>query len=219
MSGTGFQPVQNFGQAVSLSHGLVEAAASGCYTEQLQANRFTFGGSRGEFLASENPQDSFRVIDRRLFTEDGELRKGALDEERAEQEAARKSPAPATPVPQTGTGEAKPAAAPAEAPRPSPQFQMLVDLLARNAALFLGGYADPATGQPVVDLEGAREMIDMMEVLREKTRGNLAAQEERLLTDVLGSLKMSYLEISKAAAQAMRQDAATQPVSKSRHKS
>lgn len=96
---------------------------------------------------------------------------------------------------------------------------MLVDLLARNAALFLGGYADPATGQAVVDLEGAREVIDMMEVLREKTRGNLAAQEERLLTDVLGSLKMSYLEISKAAAQAMRQDAATQPVSKSRHKS
>jgi hypothetical protein len=170
-------------------------------------------------LASENPQESFRVIDRRLFTEDGELRKGVLDEERAEQEAARKSPAPAPTVPQRAPGVTKPAAAPPEAPQPSPQFQMLLDLLARNAALFLGGYADPATGQAVVDLEGAREVIDMMEVLREKTRGNLAAHEERILTEVLGSLKMSYLEISKAAAQAMRQDAAAQPAPRSRRKS
>jgi hypothetical protein len=45
----------------------------------------------------------------------------------------------------------------------------------------------------------------MLDALREKTRGNLTAEEERLLTDVLGSLKLSYVEVSQAASKAMKQ--------------
>ena len=66
--------------------------------------------------------------------------------------------------------------------------------------MLLGGYADPRTGQPVLDLEGAREMIDMLDVLQDKTRGNLAPEEETLLLDVLGNLKLAYMEMVKAAA-------------------
>jgi hypothetical protein len=66
--------------------------------------------------------------------------------------------------------------------------------------MLLGGYADPRTGQPVLDLEGAREMIDMLDVLREKTRGNLAPEEDTLLLDVLGNLKLAFMEVAKAAA-------------------
>ena len=66
--------------------------------------------------------------------------------------------------------------------------------------MLLGGYADPRTGQPVLDLEGAREMIDMLDVLREKTRGNLATEEDTLLLDVLGNLKLAFMEMAKAAA-------------------
>ena len=80
---------------------------------------------------------------------------------------------------------------------------MLVDFLTRNAAAMMGGMADPQTGQAYVDLEGAREVIDMIDTLKEKTRGNLAKQDEELIMEVAGSLKLSYMEISKAAAQAM----------------
>ncbi len=50
---------------------------------------------------------------------------------------------------------------------------MLINFVAQNAAMLLGAYPDPRTGQGMVDLEGAREMIDMLDALREATRGNL----------------------------------------------
>jgi hypothetical protein len=79
---------------------------------------------------------------------------------------------------------------------------MLIDLVARNAVALMGGMTDPRTGRPMVDLEGAREVIDVLDALREKTRGNLVPEEDQLLLDVIGSLKMNYLEMSRAAAAA-----------------
>jgi hypothetical protein len=84
---------------------------------------------------------------------------------------------------------------------------MLVNFLGQNAAAMLGGMADPRTGQPFVDLEGAREVIDMLDVLRDATRGNLAKADQDLLVDITGSLKLSFMEISKAAADAMAKKA------------
>ena len=158
-------------------------------------------------MANEKHDESFRVVDRRLFNAEGELRQEAVDEERREEQrqAGQKASAPASPAAPATQNAAKAPAA--EAVPPSRSFQMLVDLLARNAALFLGGYTDPSTGRAILDLEGAREVIDMIEVLREKTRGNLAAEDDRFLVEVLGSLKLSFLEVSKAAAQAMREGA------------
>ena len=72
----------------------------------------------------------------------------------------------------------------------------------------LGGMADPRTGQPYVDIEGAREMIDMLDALREKTRGNLAKVDDELLLEVIGSLKLTFVEMSKAAAAAMAKQTA-----------
>ena len=151
-------------------------------------------------MADEKHEESFRVIDRRPFTAEGELRKEALDEERRKGEIAATLPGPAAAAPADA-----PATLAADAPKPSRSFQLLVDFLARNAAVLLGGYADPSTGQPVVDPEGARELIDMLDALREKTRGNLAPEDDRILLEVLGSLKLSFLEISKAAAKAMHE--------------
>jgi len=158
-------------------------------------------------LANDKHDDSFRVVDRRLFNAEGELRPEAVDEARREEQrqANQKAAAPASPPAPVNQNAAKAPAA--EAMPPSRSFQMLVDLLARNAALFLGGYTDPSTGRAILDLEGAREVIDMLEVLREKTRGNLAAEDDRFLVEVLSSLKLSFLEVSKAAAQAMREGA------------
>lgn len=161
-------------------------------------------------MAEPKNEESFRVVDRRLFTSEGELRPEIAEQQTREQSKpqpvsppqAGKSEKPAPPAPgsqQTATHE--------NSIKPDKNFQLLIDLLARNAAALLGGIPDPATGQAYLDLEGAREMIDMLDVLREKTRGNLAAEEESLLSEVLGSLKLSYMEISKAAAKKMREGA------------
>ena len=164
-------------------------------------------------MADPKQDEGFKVVDRRLFTEEGELRKDAVEQERRDEEAAsaRKASAPAAAKPAPAPpGSAVPApsadtasADAADSIAPSRSFQMLVDFLTRNAAAMLGGMADPRTGQPFLDLEGAREMIDMLDVLREKTRGNVAKTDEDLLIEVVGSLKLTFMEVSKAAAEAM----------------
>jgi hypothetical protein len=87
-----------------------------------------------------------------------------------------------------------------------PAFENLIRSLGQNAAMLLGGYADPRTGQPMLDLEGAREMIDMLDALREKTMGNLAPEEDTLVIDILGNLKLAFMEMTKAATAAAMQE-------------
>lgn len=163
-------------------------------------------------MAEQKPDEGFKVVDRRLFTEQGELRPDAAAQEWHEEEPKSKASKPAG-------GEARGAKQSAGAASPAPEepaaeerppsrgFQMLVDFLTRNIAAMLGGMADPRTGQAFVDLEGARELIDMMDALRETTRGNLAKSDEDLLLEVIGSLKLTYMEVSKAAAEAMAKKA------------
>ncbi len=161
--------------------------------------------------------ESFKVVDRRLFTPEGEFRKDVAEQQDREQESASSVSAAqaarnAVPAkdPIGGGIAAKPAArdaAPntqptASAAKRSPAFENLVRSLGQNAAMLLGGYADPRTGQPMLDLEGAREMIDMLDALREKTMGNLAPEEDTLVLDILGNLKLAFMEMTKAAAAA-----------------
>ena len=151
--------------------------------------------------------DGFRVIDRRPFTSEGELRRDVveLEERQARQEETAK-PA-ATPAAQ---GNAKEQPTPAEdTPTCLPAFENLVRMLGSNAAMVLGAYADPRTGQPVIDPDAAREFIDMLDALREKTHGNLAPEEDSLLIDLMGKLKMTYLEINQAVAAQVKQQAKT----------
>lgn len=143
-------------------------------------------------MADHNSEENFRVIDRRPFTSEGELRKEALEEEA--REAMKEAAQPAA------TPEAPKEPASAEAPKRSAAFENLIRMIGSNAAMVLGAYADPRTGQPVIDPEAARELIDMLDALHEKTRGNLAAEEDQLLLDLLGKLKMTYLEINQALA-------------------
>jgi len=157
-------------------------------------------------VPQEKNDTSFRVIDRRMFTEEGELRPEAKEQARHEKEApAATTGTAAAPAAAPGAKAPEPTAAPAApgpAPARSPQFDLLVRSLANQAAMLLTGIEDPATGQTMVDVEGAHEVIDMLDALREKTRGNLTPEEERLLSELLGSLKFSYLEMSKAVAAA-----------------
>jgi Domain of unknown function (DUF1844) len=169
-------------------------------------------------VADANQESSFKVVDRRLFTEEGELRKDAIEQEQRDAERASKNAqasartAAAKQAPTGGGAIGAPdstasGTAIAEDKEPSRSFQMLVDFLTRNAAAMLGGMADPRTGQPFLDLDGARDVIDMLDALREKTRGNLAKADEDLLLEVIGSLKLTFMEMSKAATEAMAKKA------------
>jgi hypothetical protein len=163
-------------------------------------------------LPDHKQEDSFRVIDRRPFTAEGELRKEVVEQEEreAEREAAVRPPSP----PAAANEAVAAPAPPADAPKRSPAFENLVRMLGSNAAMVLGAYADPRTGQPMLDPDAARELIDMLDALREKTHGNLAPEEDSLLLDLLGKLKMTYLEVNQAVAaqaQAAQVKAKTRP--------
>jgi uncharacterized protein DUF1844 len=174
-------------------------------------------------LSEPKHDETFKVVDRRLFTPEGEFRKDVAEQQDREHEAASTvsatqaarnaapakdataAPSAAKPDPRDVAPAAQPAA---ETSKRSPTFENLVRSLGQNAAMLLGGYADPRTGQPMLDLEGAREMIDMLDALREKTRGNLAPEEDTLVLDILGNLKLAFMEMTKAAAAAAMQEKA-----------
>jgi Domain of unknown function (DUF1844) len=149
-------------------------------------------------VAEKKPaEESFRVIDRRPFTTEGELRQEFVaDQEReARQEAIKVAAAPQA---QRPASEAP--TPPVETPKRSAAFENLIRMLGSNGAMVLGAYTDPRTGQPVIDPEAARELIDMLDAMHEKTKGNLAPEEATLLLDLLGKLKMTYLEVNQALA-------------------
>ena len=78
-------------------------------------------------------------------------------------------------------------------------FDRLVQSLYMTAAVQMGAGTAP-NEQPRIDILGARQSIDMLSVLEEKTRGNLNEQEKRLLQNALFDLRMSFLEITNAIA-------------------
>lgn len=82
---------------------------------------------------------------------------------------------------------------PAEAPL---SFSAFILGLASSALIHLGVTANPETGALTVDLAMARQSIDALTLLREKTRGNLTTEEDQLFTSVLTDLRMRYVEKS-----------------------
>ena len=174
-------------------------------------------------MSESKHDETFKVVDRRLFTAEGELRKEVAEQQDREREAASAAadraartaspaasaaPTPLTPGAQGAAPAPAPSAPAGDTPKRSAAFENLVRSLGQNAAMLLGGYADPRTGQPMLDLEGAREMIDMLDILREKTVGNLAPEEDTLLLDILGNLKLAFMEMTKAASAAAMQEKA-----------
>jgi hypothetical protein len=151
-------------------------------------------------LAENKQEEAFRVIDRRPFTAEGEIRKDVIDAEERAAEREAQLEAARHPAPPAGVeGEAAPPP-PADVPKVSAAFENLIRMIGSNAAMVLGAYADPRTGQPMLDPEAARELIDMLDALHEKTKGNLAPEEDNLLLDLLGKLKMTFLEVNQAVA-------------------
>jgi hypothetical protein len=137
-----------------------------------------------------------RVVDRRMFTADGELRPGFQAEEGPEPpKPAPPPPAAAPPPPAAAEGRsAAPEGPPGADVATSQAFIALVSFLASNVYAALG--VDPMTGERLQRREpaAARQMIDWLGALEQKTRGRLSFEESDLLARVLYELRMAYVE-------------------------
>jgi hypothetical protein len=135
-------------------------------------------------------EESFKVTDRRGREQDGES----------------SGPGPGSPPPPpTAPGRAALDSGSAgqepgrETLEPPPSVQGSVDLqglfvmFASSALINLGEAADPVTGERLVDLDQAKDAIDLLLLLREKTAGNRTAHESRLLEQILYDVQMRYV--------------------------
>lgn len=143
-------------------------------------------------MPEENAESSgFKVVDRRTFTSEGNRVPGQVEREQKKQEPELRTP----PTPEAAPpGEPGP-----EEEEASERFAVLVSYLSTTAMFQLGLLPGPGGEYIPADLANASRTIDLLEVLQEKTRGNLVGQESKLLEDVLYELRMTYLEVQKRA--------------------
>lgn len=127
----------------------------------------------------------FTVQDRRRFSpETGDAREDAPEESSATAQGAAQTGPSAT-------------ARDAERPLPEINFSTFVISLSTQALMHLGEIANPLSGKVEVDVPLAKQTIDILGVLKDKTRGNLNASEDRLMEDILFDLRMKYVEAVK----------------------
>lgn len=178
---------------------------------------------------AEKKDSGFTVTDRRLFTSEGELRQDAPEEAPvAKVEVNANSAAPSTPSsradagPQTGDVPVPPTAAEqqqqADAYRKSSKdldtrvelsghsaeelkmtFERFMASLYMTAMMQLGLMHEEG-GQPRVDVIGARQTIDTLALMAEKTKGNLTTHEDHFLQNCLYELRMAYVEMTNSLA-------------------
>ncbi|MDC0936517.1 DUF1844 domain-containing protein [Pirellulales bacterium] len=113
----------------------------------------------------------------------------ALPTEEADAQAASAAPPESESEPEPDAA----AAAGAMPDFPPASFEILVSALATEAMMGMGQIPHPASGNPEPNLSQARYAIDMLEVLQEKTKGNLENAEEDALRDLLHQLRMAFI--------------------------
>jgi hypothetical protein len=132
----------------------------------------------------------FVIKDRRRFTEEGEPKEEKKSEEKAEEPEPRAR--------EKGRERAKVEEKVAkETPFPEINFSTFIFSLNTSALLHLGEIPDPATGKQQEDLAMAKQTIDLIGMLQEKTRGNLAPDEENLIKHILYDLRLRYVQKAK----------------------
>jgi len=151
-----------------------------------------------------NEKKELKVTDKRIFTAEGEIREEFRDEIRPE--AAPKVEARQEPIPEPKIeSKPKPAEAPKErrsvadrAASPETPFSNFIEPLIAQAYMSLGMLRNPYQPQAKIDPAAARQMIDILTLLQDKTSGNLTAEEEDFLTTHLGELKLAYVQRTKS---------------------
>lgn len=148
-------------------------------------------------MAEEGDEKSrgFKVQDRRRFSSEGEAKPGA---EEAKPDAPPAAARPNAEQPAaTRAPESRGPSLGAEAGEPELNFATFIVGLSTEALAALGEMPHPATGQSGRDLRAARQLIDILGILRDKTRGNLDRDEESLFEAILYDLRMKYVELAR----------------------
>jgi len=133
-------------------------------------------------MDEEQPK-GFQVKDRRRFTESGEAR------EETEERVEESPKVDLSPPPQEAQQPQQPLGEPSEI-----TLGTFLMSLSTQALMYLGEIANPVTGKAETDLVAVRELIDIISMLQEKTRGNLDPAEARLFEKVLYDLRMRFVE-------------------------
>jgi hypothetical protein len=170
------------------------------------------------FGKEENQEEvSFKVADRRKFNPDGSLKEGVTIEPAPEPEAGptedratEAAPDPADIYLDQITLEDEPEQPEAAIPGADDpaSFVNFLSMLATNAAGALGAVPNPATGKRTLDLDTGKYWLDVLGMVKEKTKGNLHPEEQRLLDGLLGDLRMQYVHLVKATEEKLKAQAA-----------
>ena len=88
-----------------------------------------------------------------------------------------------------------------DVPLPPASLEILIGSLATQAMVSLGIFPNPATNEVQRLPNQAKHLVDMLQVLQEKTEGNRTAEESAMLDDTLHQLRMAYVQISQAAGE------------------
>ncbi len=139
------------------------------------------------------------------MSESSEKPKVIVDEDwktkvQAEKEALKKQP-----TANAGTEKSPTEGAAGKQPQveiPEASFSLLVTTLATQALAALGQVAPPDTKEVPIDLKLAKHLIDTMEILEQKTQGNLTEEESKLLTKMLYELRMIFVATRNRVEQA-----------------
>ena len=123
-------------------------------------------------------EKGFVIKDRRSFDDKGDLKDQAPKEEPLKEEPRKGAPR------EEGEGM----------PLPEVNFNSLIFSLSSSALINLGEIADPHTGQKHQDLPLAKHTIDTIAMLKDKTKGNLNAEEQRFLDTILADLRWRYVK-------------------------
>lgn len=143
-----------------------------------------------------------KVTDKRIFTAEGEIREEFRDEVHP---AAAPAPAPAQPQTQPEAATAQPQREERrsktmadKAANPGTPFSNFIESLVMQSYMFLGMLRDPRQPKPMFDAAAARETIEIIALLKEKTAGNLSPEESDFLETHLGEVKLAYVQRTKS---------------------
>jgi hypothetical protein len=140
-------------------------------------------------------QKPLKVVDKRHFTHGGERREpdaaaAAFIKESGGPQASAPSPPAAKKEKSSGSKQEAPGSVGAE----SLGFAEFILSLSSSAFVNLGQIPNPMTGQPEMDLEAAGSIIDVLQVLEQKTQGNLTPYEKEVMEKTLYQLKLIYVQ-------------------------
>jgi hypothetical protein len=145
-------------------------------------------------LAEKKSSEPIKVTDKRIFTSEGEIR----EEFKGNVTPVAESELTPKPEPPPPAAESEPKKKPERdrAANPNTPFTIFLESLVAQAYMSLGLLRNPY-GQVPVDVEAARQLIDIITMLAEKTKGNLKEEEDDFLKAHLGELKLAYVQRSK----------------------